>query len=702
MAVAIVPTGSGAHADTVDGAVDGVGRLQAGAVFDLLVVGRGGVPSTGVDSVALNITVTNPWEPGFLTVWPTGEPRPTASNLNFVRAQTVPNMVVTPVGAGGQVSLYLSAGSSDVIVDVLGWFPTEGGFTSLTPARLLDGRAEGVTIDGAMQATGKLRAGSTFDLPVRGRGGVASTGVGSVVLNVTVIGASDATYLTAWPSGTPRPTASNANVVPGETRANMVIVPLGASGDVSLYLYSGTADVVVDVMGWFPSGGSFTGVSPSRLMDSRSDGVTVDGSMRASGALVGGRPVDLAVAGRAGLPAGSTTSVALNVTVTDPIEGAFVTVHPAGTPRPNASNLNVIVGQTVPNMVLVPLGADGKVTLYLNRGSAHVVVDVLGYVTGSATFVGVTPARLLETRGLYVHVPLPEDQRPQQIEFDGSSMWITGESGSLHRFDLASGTTESVPVPGQGGSVLLFDGRYLWLDGGSEGVRRLDPVTRQWRRFALPSSIQGVQPVGADATNLWVISNGDTFVRINRSTGAVRLFRLGESIFAGVFVFDGRSIWWPKMFGGELGRFDTRTQQASTVPLPSGHTVSYPAIAFDGSRLWVHSHIGANTFDPPTVLTWLDPVTLASGDIALPDALWDSRTLVAIDDSIWISSPLLLETARVNVTTGVTTLLTVPRVLDPQPLGRPRGAPRMDLVSDGTNIWMLNSVYSFVTFPKNI
>ncbi|MEZ5249996.1 MAG: hypothetical protein R2713_12525 [Ilumatobacteraceae bacterium] len=99
----------------------------------MTVSGRGGVPATGVDSVALNVTVTNPWDAGYLTVWPTGQPRPTASNLNFVRAQTVPNMVVVPVGANGQVSLYLSGGSADVVVDVLGWFPTGGEFHGLTP-----------------------------------------------------------------------------------------------------------------------------------------------------------------------------------------------------------------------------------------------------------------------------------------------------------------------------------------------------------------------------------------------------------------------------------------------------------------------------------------------------------------------------------------------------------------------------------------
>jgi hypothetical protein len=58
-----------------------------------------------------------------VTVWPAGEARPVTSNLNFVKAQTVPNLVVVKVGTGGNVSLYNSSGSTQLIGDVMGWFP---------------------------------------------------------------------------------------------------------------------------------------------------------------------------------------------------------------------------------------------------------------------------------------------------------------------------------------------------------------------------------------------------------------------------------------------------------------------------------------------------------------------------------------------------------------------------------------------------
>jgi hypothetical protein len=72
--------------------------------------------------------------------------------------------------------------------------------------------------------------------------------------------------------------------------------------------------------------------------------------------------------------------VSLNVTVVDgeaPNEGGFVTVYPCGT-RPDASNLNFRFGQTVPNAVITPVSAQGKVCFYV-YGKAHLIVDVNGY-----------------------------------------------------------------------------------------------------------------------------------------------------------------------------------------------------------------------------------------------------------------------------------------------------------------------------------
>ena len=108
--------------DTRFGTGAPVATVGPDATLDLQVTGRGGVPSSGVSAVVLNVTAVEPSTTGYLTAFPAGEPRPLASNLNFAPGQTVPNLVVVKLGAGGKVSLYNPVGTVHVIADVAGWY----------------------------------------------------------------------------------------------------------------------------------------------------------------------------------------------------------------------------------------------------------------------------------------------------------------------------------------------------------------------------------------------------------------------------------------------------------------------------------------------------------------------------------------------------------------------------------------------------
>jgi hypothetical protein len=68
------------------------------------------------------VTVTNPTGPSFLTVWPDGSTKPLASDLNYVAGLTVPNLVVVKLGASGAIDLFNASGTTDVVVDVVGWY----------------------------------------------------------------------------------------------------------------------------------------------------------------------------------------------------------------------------------------------------------------------------------------------------------------------------------------------------------------------------------------------------------------------------------------------------------------------------------------------------------------------------------------------------------------------------------------------------
>jgi len=217
-----------------------------GVPFVLKVTGTGGVPTSGVAAVALNVTVTQSENPtvggGFVTVYPCDMPRPDASNLNFVTGQTVANSVIAPVSANGEVCFYVY-GTAHLLVDVSGYLEAGSGFEALTPARILNTRT-GAKVGNA--------AGAAFVLKVAGVGGVPATGARAVVLNVTVTQSQNPTvgggFVTVYPCDKPRPDASNLNFVTDQTVANSVIAPVSAVGEVCFYVY-GTAHLLADVSG---------------------------------------------------------------------------------------------------------------------------------------------------------------------------------------------------------------------------------------------------------------------------------------------------------------------------------------------------------------------------------------------------------------------------------------------------------------------
>ena len=365
--------------DTRTGVGGIAGPIGPGGTVTVPVVGRGGVPATGVIAVAMNVTVTQPTGDGFLTIFPTGTSRPNAANLNFTPGKTVPNMVVVKLGTNGQVDMYNSAGTTHVIYDVAGWFsddPTgnEGRFQPLVPARILDTRT------GTGAPAVRLGPGASLDVQVTDRGGVPASGVQAVVMNVAVTNTTAESYLTVHPTGEARPLAANLNWVPGDTVSNRVFAKLGPGGRVTVYNNAGQTDVIVDVNGWFTdatqagAGGAYVPLFPARVLDTRTGAGGINGPLGA------GSTVEVQIAGRAGVPASGASAVILNATVVGPAGPGYLTIYPTGAGQPLASDLNYAAGEIRPNLVVVRLGEGGRVNMFTST-STHVVFDVAGYFT---------------------------------------------------------------------------------------------------------------------------------------------------------------------------------------------------------------------------------------------------------------------------------------------------------------------------------
>ena len=343
----------------------------AGQTISLQVVGAGAtnVPATA-QAVVLNVTATDATADGFVTVYPCGAQRPTASNLNLRTGDTAPNLVTVKLGAGGTVCLYTQSGTH-LIADAAGWYPAAAAFTPVVPERVLDTRSgTQVGYTGA-----KPTAGQTVELKVTHVGAAdIPDDARAVVVNVTATDATADGFVTVYPCGSQRPTASNLNLVANETRPNLVVVKVGTGGTICLFTQTGT-HLIADIAGWYPAAAAFTPVVPERLLDTRSGTqVGYTGAKPTAGQTV---TLQVTGVGTTNVPSGASL-VVLNVTATAATAGGFVTVYPCGSARPTASNLNVLANETKPNLVTVKVGSNGTVCLFTQSGT-HLIADIAGY-----------------------------------------------------------------------------------------------------------------------------------------------------------------------------------------------------------------------------------------------------------------------------------------------------------------------------------
>jgi len=362
--------------DTRNGTGAPTGPVGPAHTLSFSATGHGGVPSTGVSAVALNLTITDPTAAGYLTAWPTGATQPLASVLNWAPGDTRADAVIVPVGSAGDISLYNSAGSTDLIADVVGWFTdgttaAQSRYNPLVPTRILDTR------NGTGAPTAVVGPAATLTFTVAGVGGVPANAT-AVAMNLTVTDTTAASYLTAWPAGATQPLASVLNWATGATVPNLAIIPVGKSGQVSVFNSAGSTDVIADVVGYFGPVGVTTGdrltpLTPARILDTR------NGTGGPTAPIGPAATRSVTVLGVGGVPASGVGAVVLTVTVTNTTAPSFLTTWPAGATMPLASTLNWVAGQTAPNLDILGPGTAGQVSLYNNVGSTDAVADVSGW-----------------------------------------------------------------------------------------------------------------------------------------------------------------------------------------------------------------------------------------------------------------------------------------------------------------------------------
>ena len=394
-----VPVAPSRVADTRSGA-----PIVANTARDFKLTGSL-VPDSAT-AVVINVTATRTQGNGYVEVFPTGRSTVGSSstlNLDFA-GQTIPNTSFAKLGDGGQVTVFTTF-TTDIVIDVFGYFvpadsATAGRLVPLTPTRILDTRndigynsnrygiasdaiePDGSRVGGTIWVWTRVNGGQTVTLQVAGRGGVPSSGVSAVVMNVTVASPTSPGFVQVGPTPLTKGTHSNLNPEPDRTTANLVVVPLGKDGQVDLYseLYMpGTLDLLADVVGYFtdstaPSStaGLFVPLTPTRNVDTRRPAPQ---SKIASGGIVN---VDASK-----IPPGAS-AISGNLTSVGGGPGGYLQLPPTPSLPGASSSLNTsYAGETIANAVVTPVAAGGNAQVY-TYGSTHILLDVTGWFTGAS------------------------------------------------------------------------------------------------------------------------------------------------------------------------------------------------------------------------------------------------------------------------------------------------------------------------------
>ena len=341
------------------------------------------LPVTGVDvpdgavGVVLNVTTVRPAGHGHVVVYPSGDV-PTGSTVNFDPGRDVANAAFVALGDDGAICYRTAGARTGLIIDLTGFTLEGDGIELAGPRRLLDTRPASVV--GGFD--GPIHARTVFELQAAGVAGVPADAE-AVILNVTVTGPSTEGNLRVYTAGANLLESSVVNFAPAGTRAAATVVMLSDEGTIAFYSddpmpqRTGGVHVIMDVLGWTTADSPFVPWVPTRALDTR----TGFGTGGAARPIAPGESFTFDATDESGVP-DDAVAVVMNLAAVRPTRDGNLRVHTGGTPVPRTSTINYVPGMSVGNLTVVPVGADGRVTLTSDSaGTVHAVADVVGYLT---------------------------------------------------------------------------------------------------------------------------------------------------------------------------------------------------------------------------------------------------------------------------------------------------------------------------------
>jgi hypothetical protein len=275
--------------------------------------------------------------------------------VNYTAGEDIPNTVIAIPDQYGKICLD-SFTPVNLIVDLSGWFISGDEFHTFTPQRAFDLRQTGLVITPS----------TPYAFQMTGNFGIPTTGVSSVVLNVTATGATAPGYITVWPCNQPQPYTSNLNYLAYQDIPNAVIATVDTNGQVC-FASSSPTFLIADISGWFAQGSNLNVITPLRLFDTRPT------------KKVSQTPVYvLNLSTSSPIAQGAATAVVLNVTAAGATKSGFATVWPCDQAQPPTSNLNFDANEDIPNLVITKVSATNTVCFNAST-PVNLISDLMGW-----------------------------------------------------------------------------------------------------------------------------------------------------------------------------------------------------------------------------------------------------------------------------------------------------------------------------------
>jgi hypothetical protein len=331
------------------------------------IAGRTGNTSPAqVKAVALNVTVAEPTQAGYLTVSAAGS-RPSAVSQIAFATVTASSLIVSRASPEGSVELRLSDGStSHIIVDLLGYFAMARSPDNVSivaepqPVAIVDTRAA-APVDPA----------KSIDVTL------PSPQVGAV-LGITATGARAAGFVTVY-GGATRPDTSAVNFGPSHDATGIAIVTTATDRVVHVHNgSSGPVHVVVFQIARLVRGAPVDGLTlniegtvandgrsapfPFRTVDTR-------GTATCTNEHGGGVSSITSIFPKA-------KALLVSVTVVNATMASHLTAYTGGAQPPAMATLNFGAREVRTNLAFVPIAGD-RVNLVCGGGNPEYILDVL-------------------------------------------------------------------------------------------------------------------------------------------------------------------------------------------------------------------------------------------------------------------------------------------------------------------------------------